>query len=229
MEIFFLCVATIFGVVFITYFGWKLIKYIAYNLSHTMVKGIYDARNGTVHEKKEMESTPVMTLHKNKTKEILSRAEEKVRKDWRWSLFTYFLGTQAISIGCYFFLLYYGDKDVANEVLVEGTAGVIGISINLAIMFYFAYVKFGTKWIGWFLFVSPIRTTLETIKDLIEIFKLPDLTTTGIYYVLIGYLLSISFYVYFWIHCKRLFELNVTIKQRKIKKEDKELELAPLV
>lgn len=229
MEIFFLCIAALFGIVFITYFAWKLIKYIAYNLSHAVAKGIYDARNGTVYEKKEMISTPAMTEKKNKTKEILSKAEERVMNDWRWSLVTYLLGTAAISIGCYFFLLYHGDKEIANEVLGEGLGGVFGLAIYTAIMFYFAYVKFGTKWIGWFLFISPIRTILETIKDLTETFRLPDLTTTGIYYVLIVYLLSISFYVYFWIHCKRLYELNGVIKKRKFEKEDSEAESIPVI
>lgn len=118
---------------------------------------------------------------------------------------------------------------MANEVLKEGLGEFIGLGIYTAIMFFFAYVKFGTKWIGRFLFMSPIRTILEVIRDLAETFKLPDLTMTGIYYVLIVYLCSISLYVYFWIHCKQLYKLNGTIKKIKIEREDNELEAIPVV
>lgn len=162
---------------------------------------------------------------KNTQDSILSDAEKRIRSDWRRSLYTYLLGTLAISFGCYIFLAYYGNMELANEVLEERLVGVLDLAIYMAIMFYFAHVRFGTKWIGWFLFVSLIRTTSEGIKYLAETFSLPDLTLTGIYYDLFVYLFSIPLYVYFWIHCKRIYELNSTIKQRKIEKEGHELGL----
>lgn len=224
MEVFFLCIAILLATMFIAYFAWKLIKYIAYNLSHAVAKGVYDARNGVAIEKEKTVSSIDMPKQLNKVEILLSNAEKRIRSDWLRSLFTYLLGSLAISVGCYFFIVYYGNTEAANEVLLEGLGGVIALAISTAIMFFFAYVKFGTKWIGWFLFISPIRTALEAIKDLAETFSLPDLTITGIYYVLMVYLVSISLYVYFWIHCKRLYELNGTIKKRKIESEDNELE-----
>ena len=200
-----------------------MIKYIAYNLSHAVAKGIYDARNGVVGNEKTVSSIGI-PKQINKGEIILSNAEKRIRSDWLQSLFTYILGSLAISVGCYFFITYYGNSEAAYEVLMEGFVGVIAMSIYTTIMFFFAYIKFGTKWIGWFLIVSPIRTTLEGIKDLTETFNLPDLTVNGIYFVLIVYLFSISLYVYFWIHCRRLYELNNLIKKRKIEKEDSELE-----
>lgn len=76
MEIFFLCIVALFGVVFITYFGWKLIKYIAYNLSHAVAKGIYDARNGAVEKKKEMASTSAMIMQKSKTRKYYPKQKK---------------------------------------------------------------------------------------------------------------------------------------------------------
>lgn len=229
MDIFFLCAAILLAAVFIAYFAWKLIKYIAYNLSHAVAKGIYDARNGVVVANEKPVSSMGIPKQINKVEINLSIAEKRIRSDWLRSLFTYLLGSLAISLGCYFFIAYHGNTEVANEILVGGLGGVIALAIYTAIMFFFAYVKFGTKWIGWFLFVSPIRTVLEGIKDLTETFSLPDLTITGIYYVLIVNLFSISLYIYFWMHCKRLYELNGTIKKRKIEKEDNEFESIPVV
>lgn len=219
MESFFLWLAILLAIFFITYIAWKLIKYIAYNLSHAVARGIFDARNSEFIEKEKVISTK--DVFKQKT--IFSNREKQVRSDWRHSLLTYLLGSLAICFGCYLFQAYH-DTEVANEVLMEGFVDVLVRAISTAIMFYFAYVKLGTKWIGWFVFVSPIGTALEVIKDLIETFSFPDLTITGIYYVLIVYLFSISLYVYFWIHCKQLYELNTSIKKRKVENEDDKLE-----
>lgn len=229
MEIFFLCVAILLAAILIAYFGWKLIKYIAYNLSHAVAKGIYDARNGVdVVNKKTMTSTCIQKQI-NTIKNTLSNPEKRIRNDWLWSLFAYVFGNLAIILGCYFFIgYYYGNKEVANEILEGGMAGVFGLTIYTAIMFFFAYVKFGTKWIGWYVFVSPIRTALETIRDLTETFTHYDLTLAGIYYILVVYLFSISLYVYFWIHSKRLYELNGILKKRKVEKEDCEIEVVAI-
>lgn len=155
-----------------------------------------------------MTFTPNTELKNDRSTEIFSVAEEMVRKKWRLSLFIYFLGTLAIILASHLFLLYEGEDEVAHEVLVEGVGDLVVTGLCLAALFYFAYVKFETKCIGWFLVFFPIITSFEIVKDIIETFSSPDLTLLGICCVLFLYLFPISLYVYFWIHCKRLYEVN---------------------
>lgn len=226
MDIFLLWALILLAAVFIAYLAWKLIKY-AYNLSHRIAKRIYSACNGVVIEKEKTVSSTDIPKQLNKVEIILSDTEQRIRSDWLRSLFTYVLGVLVIPLGS-FFIVYLGNEATVNEIVMENLSSVIFLAIFLAvfttIMFFFAYVKFGTKWIGGFLFMSPIGTIFEGIKDFAELFKLPDITMFGISFMLILYLFPTSLYIYFWIHCRRLYKLNSAIKKRKIENVDRELE-----
>jgi hypothetical protein len=151
---------------------------------------------------------------KNKTVVILSNTDNRVRRNWIMSLQVYIIGSLAIYFGGFLFFAYHGDMTVANQIIVEGLVRTLFAVMSLAIIYCFAYVKFGTKWIGCFLIVFPIRAVFETVKELAEFFQLPGLDVTGVTYVILVYSSFISLYVYLWIHCKQLYELNRAIKAR---------------
>jgi hypothetical protein len=116
--------------------------------------------------------------------EPLSEAEEKVRKDWRWALGLFYLGHVVVIVASYFYVLYLGDSESANNILMEGIGALIVMAIGVAISNYFAYMKSGTKWIGFYLIISPIRTAVDTIKDGVEVYSIPNLTIFEIGYYL---------------------------------------------
>ena len=79
-------------------------------------------------------------------------------------------------------------------------------------MYYCAYARMGTKWIGWFIYVSPIFTLVNFAKDF------PD-----------GYiewtfqLAWFAVYIYFWVNSTALHKLNHIIKNRKMKEGEIDL------
>jgi hypothetical protein len=116
--------------------------------------------------------------NKSETQEIrvknclLSIDDKKIRRDWLRSLYAIFLGNICILIGNYVFLARFLNKEVANESIGIGLAGLMSLCIALTIVYVFAYKKFGTKWIGFSLVVSPIQYSVEIIKDLVDFFSL---------------------------------------------------------
>lgn len=166
-----------------------------------------------------MNSSPTRTM------EPLFETEEKVRKDWRWALGLFYFGhVIVLAVSC-FYVFYLGDSESANNILKQSIVKLIVMAISLAILNYFAYMKSGNKWLGFYLVVSAIRIAVETIKDGVEVYSIPDLTIIQIGYYLIFHAILLGVFVYFWIHCIRLHDLNTVIKKRKAIKKNDEAQL----
>lgn len=223
MKFSLLCLG-IFAAVLIVYFVWKSMKYMVYHLSHAAAKGFYEAQDSVVAEKEKAMLIDIPQIDK-----FNPNAQEHIRRDWLRSYGTFVLGNLALVLGCYFYIANWGVAEVAWEILVEDFGNWLLLVLSSALMFFFAYVKFGTRWVGWFIFVSPVTILLTVIKDIVDTFTTPDLTIAIVYYISIMYLFRISFYVDFWIHCKRLYDLNRAIKKRKSENEDSKLEPIPTV
>ncbi|MBA3238183.1 MAG: hypothetical protein H0T62_07550 [Parachlamydiaceae bacterium] len=142
----------------------------------------------------------------------LSNQEKLIRNDWFRSMCIYLLGTLATLLGYYVALAIYVDLDTANLVLKINLFNLLSTTFSTTIIYYTAYVKFGFRWIRFFLVMSLIRMTIDGIKELVDLFNIAD----SIVFLSLGilFLISISLYVYFWTHCKRLYKMNKLLSKK---------------
>lgn len=101
-----------------------------------------------------------------------------------------------------------------EEAWIAFGAWIFTALIHGGLMYLFAYAKMGTKWIGWFVFVSPFAKLVQTMKE-------PPADSSE-------WIIQIIFiipYVYFWVHCKKLYDLNHILKGNVQPSDSKGLEL----
>lgn len=124
--------------------------------------------------------------------------EIKIRKDWI-SAFFIFYGS---ALACFFvtFIFAEGDIGIPMNMFIIGA----GMTIQALSLYYFAYVKKGTKWIRLFLILVLIVTMVDIINDLRS--DSMDWLFSIYSTILLGY---------YWVHSKRLLSLNCTLKARK--------------
>jgi hypothetical protein len=138
--------------------------------------------------------------------EILTEDEKKVRSDWRQSFFVYLIGSLVITFAIwllftknieFFWIAHYGSF----------------FSINLAIVYYCAYVKSGTKYLGLYIAIGLAGTIFDSIMNAANIM---GARFDNDYYFAVSSIFTSILFVYFWIHCKRLSKLNKSLKKQKI-------------
>lgn len=209
MDTFFLYTGIFLAATFTAFCAREVIKYIRYNPS--------DAEALEINE----------THERAQGSHVSSKEEQQIRSNWLRAVFIFLLGTTTFHVGSCLILFFSGDLEGAREGFIEALRVMFIQALSTAILYYFAYVKFGTKWIAFVLFTSPARIIIDTIKEMNETFRSPDITTSGISVFVILYLVPVFLFCYFWIHCKRLYELNRIIKKRI--KEEKKLEAAQAI
>ncbi len=155
----------------------------------------------------------------------LSESEIKVRRDWRaiFIIFSFIMLT--LNFGAFSALLLEWDTSAANILL----GLVLAQAIFFAFFYYFAFMKFGTKWIALFIFMSPFKNIETVLKETITLLNSSSLTAVETSIALIVNLLSFSLYGYFWMHCLRLYRLNKSLKKKNPLKNLNDLKLERIV
>lgn len=204
MNVFFLWF-TLLAVLFVACFTWELIKSIASYFSQP--KPLKNVEN----------TLPPVEI-------ILSPEEKQIRSKWLRSVFMLLLGNLAQAMVFYFFIAYHRNVEAANDYFMQNLNNIVKFAISSSLIFFFAYKKFGTKWLGFFLLISPLINTMRLISDIALAFQSATLTTAQRSLVLMIDFGILFLFVYFWIHCTRLYKLNRSIKKRKIGEESIELE-----
>lgn len=141
----------------------------------------------------------------------LTNEEKIIRAVWMRSLYIFLFGNIAMCVGNYLFFAYQLNVEAANEVFIASLAATFPLAIAVAVIYGFAYVDFGTKWIKWILIVSPLKTAYDLVTELQGIFSI-ELTNAYFYYLLSLYFISTTLFIYFWLHCRRLYQLNCKIR-----------------
>ncbi len=214
MDIFLQFLPIFFIIAWLGFFIWY--KYYAKNLSNTVTN------NGSKNFIARIASK-ISPKISNNEEITFSHEESLIRKNWLISAYIFVLGCVLVNLGCYCTFVYLGNSELASEILAIGIAEDIGLAITTYAIYHFAYVKSGTKWIGLFILLSPIKNTINIIRGIVETFHSPAFSMFDVYYLSIVFTVVISTYLYFWIHCIRLYLLNRRIKKRKINNEANKL------
>jgi len=123
---------------------------------------------------------------------VFSEAEKKVRRNW-YLAFVVTYGIDFIAALCLYFL---GPDRVAEEAFIT----ILTFFPSMAFMYYFPYLKSGTKWLGAYLVLGPLGIAVSAATML---------TSSTPAALEVSYLLFTSLSLaYFWIHSKRLYDLN---------------------
>lgn len=144
----------------------------------------------------------------------LSDEEKQIRSNWLHSMKVFLIGNFIMNLVTHSFFAYTVNIEVANEFLMIGIVAYIPLGIGACVIYSFAYLEFGTKWLAWILIASPLRTAYDIITGINEIYK-EDYQTFFVYYILGLYFISTALFVYFWIHNKRLYNLNCKMQTSK--------------
>ena len=143
------------SVLVFSYLAWKILQHVVYKMSHLIAKGVYDAKNGVISTESKKKGKQPKVDHR------LNDSERKIRRDWRISFFVYWISTSLISLALIFVVRALYPNVPLEEAWIEVVGRLIGITILLSVMYFFAYVRYGTKWIGWFVIVSPFGTLAD--------------------------------------------------------------------
>lgn len=141
----------------------------------------------------------------------LSDSEKDVRKDWRLAFSIFSFTMLALNSGAVLSQLLESDATLAYILL----GFTLCQAVSFAILYYFAFVKFGTKWIGVFMFTSVSKSVGNFLKETFMLMRSPDLTSSEMIIESMGHILFLSLLVYFLMHCLRLYRLNRNLKKRK--------------
>ncbi len=127
-------------------------------------------------------------------KPVLNNSEKALRQSWLISLVAYYLGNLMVRI--------------STEPL--STLNVISTTFDevlfFLLMYYFAFIRFGTFWIGCFLFFAPIAFLIDTFKTFGS-----ETSNLGLWS---AQLFSFALLVPFWILSNKLYEMNKTIHKK---------------
>lgn len=156
-----------------------------------------------------------------KIKFILSDKDSKIRKDWHKSLIVFYVGLLAVS----FFVYGIRIRNQASEIefLNQVSYWAITTAVYLGLMYFFAYVQFGTRWIGWFVIVSPIWKILDVIENTLEINRNTNIDNLQTISWLLIEIVSTAIYMCFWTHSKRLYDLNFSLQKKLLRGNSQEL------
>lgn len=114
-----------------------------------------------------------------------------------------FYAAQILSAGLtYVFLMNI--TEAAHEALISSTGMAIAQSIVFLIMWFCAYRKPGTKYIGFWVFVSPFGQIMS-LKEFENFNNWP--TQLQLFTALVTAIYFLGF-IYFWIHTHHLWQLN---------------------
>lgn len=149
----------------------------------------------------------------NILKNTLTDKEKAIRANWKRSLYIMLLGNLALSLLNHSLFANFLNMELADVSLVASIGEIISLAIGGALIHYFGYIKFGTKWLMCFLVLSPLRCIIITIA-VVKLILDSDLPNVFASYLLIAYFISAALFVNYWINNKRLYQLN-----RKIKKD----------
>lgn len=142
----------------------------------------------------------------------LTDEEKTIRANWKRSLFIMLLGNLAIVFLSHSFCANFVNMELADEFLVISISEIVGLAIGGVFIYYFGYIKFGTKWLMCFLITFPIRCTVITIF-VIQLILDSDLPSLVSSYLLIAHFISVALFIQYWKNSKRLYQLNRKIKK----------------
>ncbi|CRX37568.1 hypothetical protein [Estrella lausannensis] len=151
---------------------WKFLKYPLCQASNMSAQGNLDADNS-------------------------KEPNEKIYNKWLQGFGLYYVGTLLYCIAIFLLGALTFEESMQTNNLVQ-IAGLVASTLVFGILMYlFAYMKKGTKWIGAFLLISPVLNLIDLIAD-------PASLTE--------HTLLLAAYTYFWVCCKRLYDLNRSLK-----------------
>lgn len=152
--------------------------------------------------------------YRNSPQDSLHESEKKIKLDWRKSLYIfYFCSFSTLTLVDT--IAYFLNPEMKNQLLLEVDAFLLLPIFHLWPMYYFAFLKSGTKWLYYWIYFGPAIILARSIKDNITLFQDPNINLIGIAFSLCLELLNYSFLVYFWFPSKRLYDLNLRLKKQK--------------
>lgn len=127
--------------------------------------------------------------------------EDKVKKEWIFALKV--LNSVYIGIGAAWYRLLEFNPTVRSEVIADHMVGGLAMAICFSLIFYCAYRKGGTRYIGFFLLMQPIHI----LRGLANI----DFVDYLVFFFLATFL---CVYTWFCIKTYNLYKLNKYLKEQ---------------